>query len=194
MSKPKRFVLCSVNYKNKRGSGMDQNIDTSVEPTRMIGHPAMLMLGPEETAALITLASRLTEQSHPNNRSNGELVDLAYWIYKSRRSRDRYFESELFAEPAWDILLAAYCLESPNERLTVSSLCYSAGCPFTTALRWIDRLENHRLLERRKSESDGRKIYAFLTRDARNRIESYLRQVATRLQQERRSIICLGSD
>ena len=144
---------------------------------------SILVLGPEEAATIALLASRIQAQRYPDCEEQvdaSELVNLAYWIYQSRRQRERYFESGLFSEPAWDLLLAAYCLGTTKQCLTVSALCHSAGCPFSTALRWIQRLEQFGLMERRKCDRDGRMIYSYLTPDGRHRIESYLRRLENR--------------
>ena len=144
---------------------------------------SILVLGPEEAATIALLASRIQEQRYPHCEEQvdtSDLVKLAYWIYQSRRQREYYFESRLFSEPAWDLLLAAYCLGTTKQCLTVSALCHSAGCPFTTALRWIQRLERFGLMERRKCDRDGRMIYSYLTPDGRHKIESYLRRLESR--------------
>jgi DNA-binding MarR family transcriptional regulator len=145
---------------------------------------AMLVLAPEEAATIMLLASKIAgkqsaehENQREKQRDDDKLVSLAYGIYQSRRCRDYFFESGLFSEPAWDLLLAAYCLNTPEKILTVSGLCHSAGCPFTTALRWIERLEGLGLMERRKCDRDGRMIYVYLTEEGRSKIESYLRRV-----------------
>src|SRR5437762_3206264 len=48
-------------------------------------------------------------------------------ILRARRSRDRFFDASLFADPAWDMLLELYLAELLGERrLSVGSLCQSA--------------------------------------------------------------------
>src|SRR3990170_2463004 len=43
-------------------------------------------------------------------------------ILRQRRNRDRFFDAELFADPAWDILLELYGAELGQHRLSVSSV------------------------------------------------------------------------
>ena len=81
---------------------------------------------------------------------------FAQQIYKTRRLRSRFFPDELFAEPAWDILLLLYGEERSPERLSLSAVCASAGAPHTTVLRWIQKLVEADMIIREKHPSDGR--------------------------------------
>jgi len=47
--------------------------------------------------------------------------------------RARYFRDELFADPAWDMLLDLLQAEIAQLRVPVSSLCIAASVPATTA-------------------------------------------------------------
>lgn len=159
---------------------MESQLNISKSRLNGSNQHAMLVLGPEESATIMLLASKIAGQQsagREEQRNENELVSLAYGIYQLRRFRDYFFEPRLFSEPAWDLLLAAYCLNTPEKTLTVSGLCHSAGCPFTTALRWIERLEGFGLMKRRKCDRDGRMIYVYLTEEGHSKIESYLLQV-----------------
>src|SRR3546814_1454123 len=57
-------------------------------------------------------------------------------------------DSELFGEPAWDMLLDLYAAALEGRRLSVSSSCLAAGVPPTTALRWQRLLVERELVER----------------------------------------------
>ena len=58
-------------------------------------------------------------------------------VIRARRLRARYFPEELFADPAWDMLLDLLQAEIAQLRVPVSSLCIAAAVPATTALRWL---------------------------------------------------------
>lgn len=79
-----------------------------------------------------------------------------------RRNRDRYFDSLLFADPAWDILLELYAAELGQRRVSVTSLCIGAAVPATTALRWIRTLERKRMIGRTADPTDGRRVFVSL--------------------------------
>jgi len=56
-----------------------------------------------------------------------------------RRLRLDIFGSELFGEPAWDMLLALYEAHLEQRALSKSSLHLASMAPWPTALRWMDR-------------------------------------------------------
>ena len=80
---------------------------------------------------------------------------------RGRRMRDGFFGEELFGDPAWDMLLDLYAAHLEGGRVSVSSLCIAAAVAPTTALRWIARLTETGVFERRADAADRRR--AFLT-------------------------------
>lgn len=101
------------------------------------------------------------------------LKSAAAEIYRMRRSRDRIMPADLTGEPGWDILLALYA-EGPSE-LTVSSVCYGAGVPATTAMRWVAALDSRGFVQRTKHARDKRLILCSLTDEGRLIVERCLR-------------------
>src|SRR5687768_2889769 len=73
---------------------------------------------------------------------------LAKHLYEMRRLRENYFPADLFAEPAWDVLLLLYWAGDAQQRLSISAVCSSAGVPATTALRWIQKLVEMKMIRR----------------------------------------------
>ncbi|MDE2442650.1 MAG: MarR family transcriptional regulator, partial [Betaproteobacteria bacterium] len=49
-------------------------------------------------------------------------LHIANWWLKARRLREEMFGSELFSDPAWDILLDLYTAEARGESVQISSL------------------------------------------------------------------------
>ena len=80
-----------------------------------------------------------------------------------RRLRDRFFSPELFADPAWDILLDLAASRIERRSVSVSSLCIAAAVPPTTALRWIRLMTDQQLLERRSDPGDARRMFVDLS-------------------------------
>ena len=107
---------------------------------------------------------RLSARSAPTEK---ELRRLAYTIYSNRRLRDRVADRRLFGEPAWDMLLALYCLPPRGEMLTVTTLSYAADCPQSTGLRWQKVLSESGLIERGPDGIDGRRKFIRLTADGK---------------------------
>ena len=77
-------------------------------------------------------------------------------VIRARRLRTRYFRDELFADPAWDMLLDLLQAEIAQLRVPVSSLCIAAAVPATTALRWLKTMTQEGLFVRRADPHDGR--------------------------------------
>jgi len=84
-------------------------------------------------------------------------------LLKARRARDQFFDKQLFADPAWDILLDAYATKLQQKRMSVSDLCHAAAVPAATALRWIAALERKGWLQRRDDPLDRRRAWIELT-------------------------------
>jgi hypothetical protein len=59
------------------------------------------------------------------------VIDAAYVrsIIRTRRLRDRFFPSGLFADPAWDMLPELYAARLERHAVAVSSLCIPAVPP-----------------------------------------------------------------
>jgi hypothetical protein len=96
---------------------------------------------------------------------------------RSRRLRGQFFQGELFADPAWDMLLDLFASELERRQVSVSSLCIAAAVPPTTALRWIGTLHDAGLFERKADPTDRRRAYIALSTKALEGMRSYLAAV-----------------
>ena len=76
-------------------------------------------------------------------------VETVRRVIRARRLRSRYFPEDLFADPAWDMLLDLLQAELSHLRVPVSSLCIAAAVPATTALRWLKTMVADGLFVRR---------------------------------------------
>jgi predicted transcriptional regulator len=109
-----------------------------------------------------------------------KLTIVANEILRTRRKRDTFFGGDLFGEPAWDILLELFAAQHARRRLSVSGVCYASAVPVTTALRWIERLENDGWIERMDDPGDRRRSWITLTEKGSTAMEKYLENVAVR--------------
>jgi DNA-binding MarR family transcriptional regulator len=94
-------------------------------------------------------------------------------MLRERRMREQFFAAELFADPAWDMLLDLYAAQLEGHPVAVSSLCIAAAVPATTALRWIKTMTDTGLLERQADPRDGRRIFIGLTDTATQAMDRY---------------------
>ena len=118
---------------------------------------------------------------------NGTLNDLVEIknIVQARRKRAQHF-GEIFADPAWDILLSLARAEIEQKRVTVSELGLAAVVPMTTALRWIKTLTANGAVERRPDIHDRRRVYIELSAQASKTMKSYLCDIKSHQCHERR--------
>ncbi len=94
-------------------------------------------------------------------------------MIKLRRLRDSFFAAELFADPAWDILLDLMAARLEQRDVSVSSLCIAAAVPPTTALRWITAMTESGMLLRRQDPDDARRVFIILSDEVAAKLEDY---------------------
>nr|WP_066701302.1 winged helix DNA-binding protein [Sphingobium amiense] len=86
-------------------------------------------------------------------------------MLRARRLRADFLPGDLFADPAWDMLLDLLAAHLDQDRVSVSSLCIAAAVPPTTALRHIRTLTDRGLVERLADPHDGRRVFISLTQE-----------------------------
>jgi hypothetical protein len=119
----------------------------------------------------------LSELAAPRDDAEDRPFDAARVraIIRARRLRDQFFGPNLFADPAWDMLLDLMAARLEGQHVAVSSLCIAAAVPATTALRWIKVLTDQGLLLRVADPQDGRRIHIELSDQAAAALDAYLR-------------------
>lgn len=146
------------------------------------GQPRLRELSEEVGRIASILASLSVEQAEaePPPAPEGERrksrigAGAVRAIIKARRLRDHYLGADLFADPAWDILLDLFAARLEKRRVAVSSLCIAAAVPPTTGLRWIRTLTDLGLIVRTADPEDGRRVYIELSPRAAEAMEAYL--------------------
>lgn len=104
-------------------------------------------------------------------------VESVRSVIRARRLRGRFFPEDLFADPAWDMLLDLLQAEIAQLRVPVSSLCIAAAVPATTALRWLKGMTDKGIFVRRADPHDGRRVFVELSRDASIAMRRYFAEV-----------------
>ncbi len=141
------------------------------------------------SAKMATIASEIEALLHPSELRHIERAALppgpapgsaahVRTLIRARRARAQYFLTDLFADPAWDILLDLFSARLEHKAVSVSSLCIAAAVPPTTALRWIKTMTDEGLLERKPDPADGRRIFIDLSDRATTAMEAYLARAA----------------
>ena len=98
-------------------------------------------------------------------------------MIRQRQARARFFDAELFADPAWDILLDLSAARAERCQVSVTSLCIAAGVPATTGLRWIGQMVEADLLVRVSDPHDRRRAYIALADDTADAMARYFAEV-----------------
>jgi hypothetical protein len=125
--------------------------------------PAMMSALSIEAARIAEALARLAADSGlPETLIPVEASTIRRLI-RLRRDRERFFPAELFADPAWDMLLDLAAARLEGQRVSVSSLCIAAAVPTTTALRWVRTLSESGLFERHMDKSDMRRTWIGLS-------------------------------
>lgn len=94
-------------------------------------------------------------------------------IIRQRQLRARFFDDDLFADPAWEMLLDLTAARAEHIRVSVTSLCIASGVPPTTALRWIGQMSDAGLLQRVEDETDRRRVFITLSDRAADAMARY---------------------
>lgn len=107
--------------------------------------------------------AQLNIESRPADCISRSDILLVSHYLKARRYRQALFDSQLFADPGWDLLLDLFVARGEQRPVSVSSACIASGVAATTALRWIKKLEDQNQIERSPDLQDGRRQWLMLT-------------------------------
>jgi DNA-binding MarR family transcriptional regulator len=141
----------------------------SEEVSRIASTLARLSAGP--------IAAARPVESVPMSDGPPVSAETIRSIIRARRLRARYFSEDLFADPAWDMLLDLLQAEISQLRVPVSSLCIAAAVPATTALRWLKTLVQEGVFVRRADPHDGRRVFVELAPESSRALRRYFAEV-----------------
>lgn len=123
------------------------------------------------------------ESPNDSYRATGDLIRkprpplpdarLVRQIISQRKARTKFFDAELFADPAWDMLLDLTAARVEHQRVSVTSLCIASNVPPTTALRWIGQMVDAGLFVRVEDDADRRRAFIELSDKAADAMARY---------------------
>ena len=130
----------------------------------------------EEVSRIARVLATLSERQRVEGALPGPVVDAATIraLIRARRTREQYFPAELFADPAWDMLLDLTAAGLEGRTVAVSSLCIAAAVPPTTALRWIKTLTDLGMFVRASDPSDRRRVFIELSDEVAGAMQACL--------------------
>jgi DNA-binding MarR family transcriptional regulator len=145
---------------------------------------------------LVSLAKQLSEHverlpvdDQPLSITPGMLRASLRQEIKSRRTREQLLPADLFADPAWDMLLELTLARLESRQMPVSSLCIAGAVPTTTGLRWVKTLLDRGLVERVADPEDGRRHHVVLVDETFETMMAFLRK---RVRMEKLGAIAKG--
>ncbi len=166
----KRVVTRSVTVDPHSGAGLEScpSVPRLVSPRfRKLAHEI------EALSTVLGLNREPSSQTDNLTLTAKELGEMIKGHIASRQRRAKFFPADIFADPAWDVLLELFLADIEQRRLTISCACMAACVPPTTALRWISSMTATGLLERLPDPHDGRRHYLHLSAAASQSMRSY---------------------
>jgi DNA-binding MarR family transcriptional regulator len=145
----------------------------------------LVSLDERDVDDLHRLLGKLRDRSPVSETPDAEVPDgeelkleqRARRLLENRRKRIAIFGAQMFAEPAWDMLLLLF-LSGRGRRQTQSSLCELSGASRSTAMRWIEFLAGRGLVRREDHPTDKRHNFVSLTEKGRHLLDLYLSETA----------------
>jgi hypothetical protein len=102
-------------------------------------------------------------------------VKKAADLIEITRRRSRLMSvANLFADPAWFIMLDLFVRQHSGLQTSVSSACHASFSPVTTALRHLAILTERNIIEREYDPVDQRRVFVKLTEEAKAEIQRTL--------------------
>ncbi len=156
----------------------------SDDPTE-IRADVLLQLSEELTQVAASLARLSMDTSGakfavgPDAERKDVPLELVSSAIRARRVRDRCFPKEIFADPAWGVMLELLRAEILQRRVQVSSLSLAAGVRPAIALRWVDALVHHGLVIRRADPIHPARAYVDLSPQANASFRRYFADLRT---------------
>ncbi|MGZ2412856.1 DNA-binding MarR family transcriptional regulator [Sphingomonas sp. F9_3S_D5_B_2] len=170
-------LLLALALRGERQVAADVASDRSAERLRQLSDEvgriastlARLSIGPSAATPAPVIEQSGTTPDVP--------LEVVRKVIRARRLRTQFFAEDLFADPAWDMLLDLLCAEIAHLRVPVSSLCIAAAVPATTALRWLKRTVKEGLFVRRSDPHDGRRVFVELAPQTSDALRRYFAEV-----------------
>jgi hypothetical protein len=122
---------------------------------------------------LQSLQSEFPLQKNLDN-SDSALVTYAQKLVRERKIRGMFFETGLFGEPVWDVLLDLYINDVLDKKVSVSSSCIAASVPSTTALRYLAMMTAKGMIVRTPDTNDTRVVFLSLSEKTLQKVKLYL--------------------
>ena len=156
---------------------MQSNSLKTDDVARLLG--LVIAVADEERCSLSQAIQLIAGRNQPQPTSQVDRTALAHFMAQTRElrmKRNTVIGAPIFRDPGFDMLLELFAIDQRGLRISVTSLCYAAGVPMTTALRHLHQLERHGLLVREGDLHDNRRSYVRPTSKAITALEILFNQ------------------
>lgn len=160
--------------KHSKDTKAGRLLQLSAEVSRIAGSLAQLSVGLGDSAR--------QDSATTNSNEPAFLLETVSWLIQTRRDRSIHLPADLFADPAWDILLNLFRSDLAHEHVPVPSACKAAAVPASTALRWLGTLEQRGLVMRQGNQGDQTRDLVALAPATRTALRHYVLNVAESLR------------
>ena len=96
-------------------------------------------------------------------------------LLELRRMRERHFGTELFGEPAWDVMLQLMIARIDDKELRLSELAGNPASPAVVTRHYVEELIEAKLVDRFDNAEDERDFYLTLSSEAARRMAELYR-------------------
>jgi hypothetical protein len=129
----------------------------------------------QDAARLMKLLAGCSDNDSAPRYASGPraaLIEAAREELNRRRRRMTVLPESMFGEAAWEILLQLY-IEQQGARLNIARLVDRLGIPGSSALRWLNYLQDRQLVRREDHPTDQRVVFIMLTTAAMDALDAY---------------------
>ena len=98
-------------------------------------------------------------------------------VIRARTERALYIPTELFADPAWDMMLHLLHSEITHRRTSIGNVCLASGLPERVALRWLNTMAEHGLVQVRPAPDEPGSGSVELVPEVSRALRRYFREV-----------------
>lgn len=159
------------------------NIDVVVKSLRM--RATDFLEKPVDPAHLIRIVSSLRAERRVEDRRSRQplaaMEEIALLKIAINAANNRHVVAKDMAEGAWLILIEAAVYHMQEQPLFVTSACIASGAPISSAVRYVNDLEENGYIRRMPDPDDGRRTHIVITERGLVLVEAYTRRFRKRL-------------
>lgn len=115
------------------------------------------------------------------HRASLQALNAAKALRANFHQRERRLPFLPSCNPGWKILIELYICDAEHRPTSVTDIGHACTIPVATALRWIDLLNEHKLIVRVPDSTDKRRTWLHLNTQGQTTVEEILIDLTTRM-------------